>query len=194
MIAASNRQPALDIPRPRAAARGPRSATLWAAPRRARSRDPGRLRDRAWHPARDQLGCRRSGDARRHRDAHLFRVSGDRDDHGVARAMRSRRPALARVRIETRLSPAWTTDWITPKASGSFAEFGIAPPGARARDGRTARSTSPASVRGAAVRRNRLPALRVEAHELVSQFGSTACKAHYRCLDCLEPFDYFKPH
>jgi len=99
-----------------------------------------------------------------------------------------------RVRVETRLSPPWTTDWITTEGRRKLADFGIAPPGAR--------SAAPAVVDVSRLRRrDRASADRIacprcgSAHtELVSQFGSTACKAHYRCLDCLEPFDYFKPH
>ena len=103
-----------------------------------------------------------------------------------------------RVRIETRLSPAWTTDWITTEGKRKLVEFGIAPPGARRADSpiaaidvsrlrwprRAATSAAPIACPRCGSRRT----------QLLSQFGSTACKAHYRCLDCLEPFDYFKPH
>lgn len=101
-----------------------------------------------------------------------------------------------RVRIETRLSPAWTTDWITADGRRKLAEFGIAPPaGERS-------SPALATVDVSRLRRRerasaeKIPCPRCgSAHtDLLSQFGSTACKAHYRCLDCLEPFDYFKPH
>jgi len=99
-----------------------------------------------------------------------------------------------RVRIETHLSPAWTTDWITADGRRKLAEFGIAPPAARSpgaaivdvsrlrRRERACADTIPCSRCGSA------------RTERLSQFGSTACKAHYRCLHCLEPFDYFKPH
>jgi ring-1,2-phenylacetyl-CoA epoxidase subunit PaaD len=98
-----------------------------------------------------------------------------------------------RVRLETRLSPAWTTDWIAPEGRRKLRDFGIAPP-----DGvRTTAATI--DVSGVSpLRRARVsvvcPRCGSAATQLVSQFGSTACKAQYRCLDCLEPFDYFKPH
>ena len=102
---------------------------------------------------------------------------------------------FARVRIETSLVPAWTTDWITPEGRRKLREFGIAPP-----DGvRASSQPMPIDVAGISpLRRSAVavvcPRCASKRTELVSQFGSTACKAHYRCLDCLEPFDYFKPH
>lgn len=98
------------------------------------------------------------------------------------------------VRVETRLSPPWTTDWITAEGRRKLAHFGIAPPGARA--------AAAALVDVSRLRRRdrgwadgiACPRCNSTRTELVSQFGSTACKAHCRCLDCLEPFDYFKPH
>jgi len=102
---------------------------------------------------------------------------------------------VARLRIETSLSPAWTTDWITPEGKRKLREFGIAPP-----DGtRAVTKPLPIDVAGISpLRRSTVaiacPRCASKRTELVSQFGSTACKAHYRCLDCLEPFDYFKPH
>ena len=102
---------------------------------------------------------------------------------------------VARVRLETRLAPAWTTDWITPEGRAKLRAFGIAPP-----DGTHSGSNAAAiDVTGISpLRRAHVavtcPRCGSNATRLVSQFGSTACKAHYRCLDCLEPFDYFKPH
>ena len=104
---------------------------------------------------------------------------------------------FAGVRIETSLVPAWTTDWITPEGRRKLREFGIAPPdGMRAV---TRAGAVPIDVAGISpLRRSSAviacPRCASKRTELVSQFGSTACKAHYRCLDCLEPFDYFKPH
>ena len=92
------------------------------------------------------------------------------------------------ARIETRLSPAWTTDWIAPAAKTRLAEYGIAPPGARA--------AVQAIDIGGLRRREPVPCPRcgsTRTREL-SRFGSTPCKAQHRCEDCLEPFDYFKPH
>ena len=100
---------------------------------------------------------------------------------------------VARYRIETRLAPAWTTDWIAPEAKERLARFGIAPPGANA-------ATGPRMIDAGALLRRRAPACVIcprcgsTATRELSRFGSTPCKAQYRCEDCLEPFDYFKPH
>jgi ring-1,2-phenylacetyl-CoA epoxidase subunit PaaD len=101
---------------------------------------------------------------------------------------------VAHVRIETQLAPAWSTDWLTPEARRKLRAYGIAPPAA-------ASAGSRAHVDAAAVpvvRRARAsvscPRCGSARTQVVAQFGSTACKAQYRCLDCLEPFDYFKPH
>ena len=84
-------------------------------------------------------------------------------------------------RIKTVLSPAWTTDWLTPAARRKLAANGIAPPvpgeGRRALFAETAVTC---------------PRCGSTSTERVSEFGSTACKAHYRCLACHEPFQYFK--
>ena len=102
---------------------------------------------------------------------------------------------LARVRLEIELAPAWTTDWITPEGKRKLREFGIAPP-----DGtRAASALATIDVAGISpLRRAKVavpcPRCRSTETRLLSQFGSTACKAQYRCLTCLEPFDYFKPH
>ena len=91
-----------------------------------------------------------------------------------------------RVRIDTRLAPAWTTDWMTVEGRRKLRDFGIAPPAAVDVAG-----ISPLRRPGAAVA---CPRCGSKQTQLVSQFGSTACKAHFRCLACLEPFDYFKAH
>jgi ring-1,2-phenylacetyl-CoA epoxidase subunit PaaD len=92
------------------------------------------------------------------------------------------------VVIETLLAPPWTTDWIAPEAKAKLRAFGIAPPGA---------TLSRVDVSGISpLRRARsVPCPRCEstATSLLAQFGSTACKALYRCTACGEPFDYFKP-
>jgi ring-1,2-phenylacetyl-CoA epoxidase subunit PaaD len=99
---------------------------------------------------------------------------------------------VARVRIETRLAPAWTTDWMTAEARRKLRDFGIAPPGAAPAPSTVdVAGISPLRRAGATVACPRCGSPRTQ---LVSQFGSTACKAHFRCLACLEPFDYFKPH
>ncbi|HUJ88513.1 MAG TPA: 1,2-phenylacetyl-CoA epoxidase subunit PaaD [Burkholderiales bacterium] len=83
----------------------------------------------------------------------------------------------AEVRVRTVLAPAWSTDWIAPAARDKLTAYGIAPPGRV--------NLYPRSVT--------CPRCGAARTERVSEFGSTACKAHYRCLECLEPFDYFKP-
>jgi len=94
------------------------------------------------------------------------------------------------ARVTTVLSPAWTTDWIAPEAGPKLAAFGIAPPGPAA---------SRVDVTGISpLRRARDPVACPRCGStqtaLLAQFGSTACKALYRCEACREPFDYFKPH
>ncbi|MFD0917381.1 1,2-phenylacetyl-CoA epoxidase subunit PaaD [Pseudahrensia aquimaris] len=80
---------------------------------------------------------------------------------------------IKKIKFETQLSPAWTTDWLTEKGKKRLEEYGIAPPNPAGGPDKCPRCSS-ALV------------------EKVSQFGSTPCKAHWRCKTCLEPFDYFK--
>ena len=99
------------------------------------------------------------------------------------------RAAVARVtgrpvRITNALAPAWSTDWIAPEARQKLAAFGIAPP----------REATAATLLVALREAIRCPRCGSLATEELARFGSTACKAQYRCRDCLEPFDYFKPH
>lgn len=88
------------------------------------------------------------------------------------------------VTVTTRLDPAWTTDWINPAAAEKLRAYGIAPPHLKAADAQPLRfhPRDIACPRCASTNTQRL-----------SAFGSTACKALYRCLDCLEPFEHFKP-
>jgi len=98
----------------------------------------------------------------------------------------------ARVRIDMRLAPAWTTDWMSAEGRRKLRDFGIAPPSAASvASAVDVAGISPLRRAGAAVA---CPRCGSEQTQLVSQFGSTACKAHFRCLACLEPFDYFKAH
>jgi ring-1,2-phenylacetyl-CoA epoxidase subunit PaaD len=83
---------------------------------------------------------------------------------------------VTKVRIETQLSPAWTTDWLSQKGRERLREYGIAPP--------RPKSSGPI----------RCPHCGSDSTHLVSQFGSTPCKAIYVCDSCREPFDYFKCH
>jgi ring-1,2-phenylacetyl-CoA epoxidase subunit PaaD len=91
--------------------------------------------------------------------------------------------------VATALSPAWTTDWIAPEAKAKLRAYGIAPPGAAQRI--DVAGISPLRRTREAVACPRCGSTRTA---LLAQFGSTACKALYRCGACREPFDYFKPH
>lgn len=84
--------------------------------------------------------------------------------------------------VEEVLSPPWTSDWLTEEGRRKLKVFGIAPP--------VTSVSSPRHLFRAPV----VPCPRCSslATERVSEFGSTPCKAHYRCTSCLEPFDYFK--
>jgi ring-1,2-phenylacetyl-CoA epoxidase subunit PaaD len=102
-------------------------------------------------------------------------------DHGVRQ-----------VRLVSQLSPAWTTDWMSEAGKAALKGYGIAPPAQQAID--------ISGLRGG-VKRGAAPQPGVECPncgsphtQLTSQFGSTPCKALYKCLDCREPFDYFKCH
>ncbi|CAG2152487.1 1,2-phenylacetyl-CoA epoxidase subunit PaaD [Cupriavidus numazuensis] len=95
---------------------------------------------------------------------------------------------IDRIRVQTRLAPAWTTDWMSPRGKASLSGYGIAPPAQQVIDiSGISRKASPALVVAC-------PHCGSRHTRLVSQFGSTACKALYRCGDCKEPFDYFKAH
>jgi ring-1,2-phenylacetyl-CoA epoxidase subunit PaaD len=129
---------------------------------------------------------------------------------------------VAQVRLHNQISPAWTTDWMSDAGKAALKGYGIAPPaqqvidisglrgtvGAaaqRSADGAHADSAAAATTRrtvaAAAVARRAVAAPIVacphcgsQHTEITSQFGSTPCKALYKCLDCREPFDYFKCH
>lgn len=101
------------------------------------------------------------------------------------------RAGLTPHRIKTVLAPAWTTDWITDEAREKLRAYGIAPPvDGTAADGRLAGRI--ARLAGTSNLVIACPRCGSTKTEKVSQFGSTPCKASYRCTDCLEPFDYFK--
>ena len=111
-------------------------------------------------------------------------------DEGIGAALQAL--GIADFAIETTLAPPWTTDWIAPEARRKLREAGIAPPPLRAGDAAVAVHVRRAGVTGGtAVACPRCGSPRTAE---VARFGSTACKAQYRCLDCLEPFDWFKPH
>ena len=89
----------------------------------------------------------------------------------IETALRDR--GIGNLRISTRISPPWTTDWLSAKGRAKLEEYGIAPPNPAGGPRECPR------CKGADLTR-------------VSEFGSTPCKAQWRCADCLEPFDYFK--
>jgi ring-1,2-phenylacetyl-CoA epoxidase subunit PaaD len=93
-------------------------------------------------------------------------------------------------RVATRLAPPWTSDWMAPEAKRKLRAFGIAPPHESAPKIDVA-GISPLRRTAATIP---CPCCGSTRTRLVAQFGSTACKAQYRCDNCAEPFDYFKPH
>ncbi len=110
----------------------------------------------------------------------------------IASLVRERLAAigLPDVELVTKLSPPWTTDWMAPEGKRKLEQFGIAPPHMAA--GRIdVTGISPLRRAKVAVP---CPRCGSQSTTLLSQFGSTACKAQYRCEACREPFDYFKPH
>ncbi|MBV5299700.1 MAG: phenylacetate-CoA oxygenase subunit PaaJ [Rhodoferax sp.] len=98
------------------------------------------------------------------------------------------------ARVLTQIAPAWSTDWMTAEARDKLRAYGIAPP-------HPGGSASANVIQFASKKSANSAALTVACPQCgsgntteTSHFGSTACKALYRCLDCLEPFDYFKPY
>lgn len=87
------------------------------------------------------------------------------------------------ARVKTTLHPAWTTDWLSEKGRKALEDYGIAPP---------AEATTDKSFLTGNTKAVRCPICKSSSTTMISQFGSTACKALYKCDDCLETFDYFK--
>jgi ring-1,2-phenylacetyl-CoA epoxidase subunit PaaD len=87
------------------------------------------------------------------------------------------------VQVRQVLSPAWTSDWISAAGREKLEAYGIAPPAL----------SHPCTLVGADAP-DHCPLCHSKNIELISRFGSTSCKALYRCRDCREPFDYFKCH
>ena len=113
------------------------------------------------------------------------------------------------ARVTTRLAPAWTTDWISPEGREKLRVYGIAPPHAAKSDqgghqitiqfapkiiATHAYSTRAKALNGSINEAVQCPRCHSANTTETSHFGSTSCKALYRCLDCMEPFDYFKPY
>lgn len=87
------------------------------------------------------------------------------------------------VSVKQVLSPAWTTDWITEEGKQKLEQYGIAPPTG---------STAEKSVLFGEHKAIKCPRCGSMHTTMISNFGSTACKALWKCEDCKEPFDYFK--
>ena len=87
-----------------------------------------------------------------------------------------KKEGITEFKITTVLSPAWTTEWMTEEGKRKLKEYGIAPPN----------PTNPEDIE--------CPQCGSQNTQLLSEFGSTACKSLFKCNDCLEPFDYFKCH
>jgi ring-1,2-phenylacetyl-CoA epoxidase subunit PaaD len=94
-----------------------------------------------------------------------------------------------RAQVVTRLAPAWTTDWMTEAAKGKLREYGIAPPHTTAPVENVVRFRKSPPVAAVAC-----PRCGSANTTETSHFGSTACKSLHKCLDCMEPFDYFKTY
>ena len=94
---------------------------------------------------------------------------------------------INQLTIHNQLSPAWTTDWMSAAGRAKLEAYGIAPPV----DGTATGHVLNLFGEDTAVR---CPLCKSARTHLVSQFGSTACKAFYQCDECREPFDYFKCH
>ena len=103
----------------------------------------------------------------------------------IEAALRAR--GIERLRVERRLSPPWTTDWLTDEGRRRLEAYGIAPPAESASQG-------PSPLDRLLRKPPAIACPRCGSTETrrISEFGSTPCKAQYRCDACLEPFDYFK--
>lgn len=109
--------------------------------------------------------------------------------------------------VLTQLAPAWTTDWMTANAKDKLRQYGIAPPQCSAAQQSAADALPFNTINSIAARAvimlprgqfnpQNVPCPHCQSCNTTetSHFASTACKALYKCLDCLEPFDYFKPY
>lgn len=87
------------------------------------------------------------------------------------------------IQLNITYNPPWTSDWLNEAAKQKLQNYGIAPP---------EESTSDKSFLTGKIKNITCPRCKSKNTHLISQFGSTACKALHQCKDCLEPFDYFK--
>ena len=95
---------------------------------------------------------------------------------------------IKKVKITYTLSPAWTTDWMTEAGKAKLKSYGIAPPKNQTNQERINK------LLFSEAQEIECPHCNSTNTKLLSEFGSTACKAFYQCQDCKEPFDYFKCH
>ncbi len=99
----------------------------------------------------------------------------------IADDVRAALSEFGNVTVTMQRSPAWSTDWITPEGRQKLQQYGIVPPQCSAEQ----------AIR--VVPRLRCPRCSGERTEQLSRFGSTPCKSTWRCVECGEPFEYFKP-
>ena len=92
---------------------------------------------------------------------------------------------IDRFKIVKTLSPAWTTEWITERGKQKLLEAGISPPGAMPQNANVVFDLVPRNVQ--------CPMCKSTETKVISEFGSTSCKAYYHCTDCSSTFEYFKP-
>ncbi|MBV9156557.1 MAG: phenylacetate-CoA oxygenase subunit PaaJ [Acidobacteriaceae bacterium] len=131
--------------------------------------DLGIVRDVQWQDAELMVTITPTYSGCPAMDAIQSDIRSSMKEHGVER-----------LRLETKLSPAWTTDWITDDAKQRLRTYGIAPPA------RGLISLTPDIIT--------CPYCGSNSTQIVSRFGSTPCKGLYKCRSCLEPFDAFKRH
>lgn len=102
--------------------------------------------------------------------------------HMIEEEIKKALTPVIQTEVKSTLSPAWTTDWMSENGKIKLREYGIAPP----------ENEVDKSVLFAKPTIVPCPKCNSDHTKMVSQFGSTACKAHYQCNECQEPFDYFK--
>ena len=98
------------------------------------------------------------------------------------------------ARVSTQIAPAWSTDWMTPEGREKLRSYGIAPPHGCGSGSANVIQFASKKIAGSDALTVACPQCGSQNTTETSHFGSTACKALYRCLNCLEPFDYFKPY
>ena len=108
-------------------------------------------------------------------------------DLDIEKALRAK--GIGKLRLKRQISPPWTTDWISAEGRAKLLAYGIVPPGP-ASSAEVPIRFFPRTPKTVALACPRCGSLHTER---LAAFGSTACKATWRCLDCKEPFEHFKP-